>query len=448
MRVLALTLLLASFLLTHPCDAVEDESSVNSERSETLESKCALRSSSTVSVTTDEVGDVTIVSPTTHSENNDVPILDAWSKENQADIRRCIFQKGGLLFREWNIANVTDAESIIFDSIGLQPMEQFPEIFLEFNVRAKELGVPPGGLTQTKLSRNVPVAHVGNMQPPHVEFGLGPYRPRVVGFFAEVPPAAGGSTGRVYFPDAVRQLSPEFYQLLQENGWYMPQAGVVQPSLMVHPETGRKTLQLYSFSKKLASVAHQAYREVREAQRPDLPQVLEILITETQGNTVDYTLELVRPNGTIFEMPHHFQLEYYRAMFTTLRLQHWRKGDLLLFDNLLYGHMRMPGEQPRKLHAIFAEEVDSRNYRPANSPRCVQEGAKQPAVGSTQVLLNQLGPGGNMWLLWFLCQMPDIVFQVCGNLLWADGGFSGAFHALSRWFWGSGNSTDTDEGEL
>lgn len=37
-----------------------------------------------------------------------------------------------------------------------------------------------------------PEAAPVTMQPPHVEFGLGPHRPRVAAFFCELPPAEAG----------------------------------------------------------------------------------------------------------------------------------------------------------------------------------------------------------------------------------------------------------------
>ena len=44
--------------------------------------------------------------------------------------------------------------------------------------------------------------------------------------------------------------------------------------------------------------------------------------------TVPAGITLVRPNGTRFEMPRAMQLELYAAMFATMRLQGWQKGDL------------------------------------------------------------------------------------------------------------------------
>ena len=115
---------------------------------------------------------------------------------------QAIFNKGGVLLRGWGVKDVRDAEDLLFQAIGFPQMELYPQTFIDFNLRARELGVPPGGLTQTKLSRNAPPAQDGVMQTPHIEFGLGPHRPRVVGFYVEVPPAVDGSTARVYFPEA------------------------------------------------------------------------------------------------------------------------------------------------------------------------------------------------------------------------------------------------------
>lgn len=323
-----------------------------------------------------------------------------------------------VLLRGWAMSDVREAEEILFGDIGFAQMELYPETFLAFNRRAKELGVPPGGLTQTKLSRNAPPAQVGAMQTPHVEFGAGPHRPRVVGFFVEVPPAALGATARVYFPDAMAALPPELEKLLRANGWWNPMAEAVQPSILLHPETQRETLQLYSFSRALAPLAHEAYKQLRATTRPDLPIVADI---PYEGES-DYNLVLVRPDGSRFELERDQVLAYFTALFSTITLHYHQKGDVLLFDNVLYGHMRMPGAPPRKLHALFAEEIDSRSLRTADAPACVHEGAAQPAKGSIAITLGQLGLGGKEWVLWTLLQLPDFYFRILGRLFWVSGG--------------------------
>ena len=115
-------------------------------------------------------------------------------------------------------------------------------------------------------------------------------------------------------------------------------------------------------------------------------------------------------------------LEYFRALFSTITLQYHQQGDVLLFDNVLYGHMRMPGAPPRKLHALFAEEIDTRVFRPADAPACVHEGARQSAKGSIAITLGQLGLGGQEWMLWALLQLPDAYFRLMGRWFWVKGG--------------------------
>ena len=91
---------------------------------------------------------------------------------------------------------------------------------------------------------------------------------------------------------------------------------------------------------------------------------------------------LVAADGTHIPLSEAQALELFRAMLATLRLHDWQKGDVLLIDNVLNGHFRMPGSQPRRLHALFAEEIDSRILRPADAPECVNRGAQASAKGA------------------------------------------------------------------
>jgi len=61
----------------------------------------------------------------------------------------------------------------LFDEAGFAPMESYPPAFIRFNLRAKRLGVPPGGLTQDRLSRNAPDAQEAVADHVDVEDGRG-----------------------------------------------------------------------------------------------------------------------------------------------------------------------------------------------------------------------------------------------------------------------------------
>jgi hypothetical protein len=362
---------------------------------------------------------VTIVSPAAGAAC-DSAALYRWCKENAQELRRRVYAKGGVLLRGWDVHSSKEAEALVFDAAGFAPMEPYPPEFIRFNLRAQRLGVPPGGLTQGPLSRSAPHAQEGVMQTPHQEFGLGVFRPRLVCFFAETAPAPGtGPTGRVYLPDALKRLSPELRSLLREHGWWVREAGVTQPCLLSHPETECECLQLYCFSRTLSAIAHQAYLDVRASERPDLPYVESIPYDGPQN----FPITLVPPEGGRgFELPREQAVEFYRAIFSTTSLHFWQDSDILLFDNMLYGHMRFPGPPPRKLHAIFADEIDTRDRAPADAPKCVRDAALAPAPGSVELVLAQVGAGGCVWLLRMLECLPDCLFVPAGRLFWVHGG--------------------------
>jgi len=291
---------------------------------------------------------ITCVQPSNGSaaQDDDFMVLHDWCNSNRDYLRSIIYSKGGLLLRGWSIHTVKLAEELIFQVLNFPTMELYPKWFIEFNERAGRLGVPAAGLVQTKLSRNVPTAQKKTMQCPHVEFGAGPSRPRAIGFYCEIVAKSGGETGRIYFPDAIKRLSPKLKEKLDRNGWWNPIAkSVVQPSILIHPETGMETLQLYAYSHRIIPNALKAYEEVR-VERPELPEVKEIFY----GGKDKYPLILVNEAGKKMKLSDEEMKEIFKAMFSTTEVFDWQKNDLLLFDNVLYGHFRLPGEQPRKLH--------------------------------------------------------------------------------------------------
>lgn len=146
-------------------------------------------------------------------------LLCDWCRQHRASLHATLFSKSALLLRGWEVEHVSQAEAIIFEALGFGQMESYPPWFVAFNARCERLGVPPGGLVQKERSRTAPEAAPVTMQPPHIEFGLGPHRPRVAGFFCEQPPAEAGGTALFFLPRAIELLPPALHAKLRRRGW-------------------------------------------------------------------------------------------------------------------------------------------------------------------------------------------------------------------------------------
>ena len=116
----------------------------------------------------------------------------------------------------------------------------------------------------------------------------------------------------------------------------------MQPATLRHPETGLETLQLYAFSHGQTHLALEGYRLAR-AERPELPQVERILYSGPDHNG----LALVAAHGELLPLSDPESIDLFRAIFCAARVHTWQKGDVLLFDNILFGHARLPGRQVR-----------------------------------------------------------------------------------------------------
>ena len=124
-------------------------------------------------------------------------------------------------------------------------------------------------------------------------------------------------------------------------------------------------------------------------------------------------------DGALVPLSEPESIEIFRAIFAAVRLHTWRRGDVLLFDNLLFGHARLPGRQPRKLHAIFAAEIDTRTLRRADAPECVHRGAGRACKSAIEITLAQLGLGGYWIILAIVMLFPDRLFRWFGQRIWA-----------------------------
>ena len=300
--------------------------------------------------------------------------LQSVLSEHREEVRAMI-HAGGVAFRGWRITSADEAEHLVYRVIGIAVLPSYPDFFHAFNERAARLGVPPDGIVQRRNSRTAPNAKPGAMQPPHTEYGLGPIRPRVGAFYCEVAPQTAGETGLCDLQAALASLPDDLRQAFTASGWWNPRCGVVQPCVFVHPETDSRVMgQLWGFTKTLSAAALAAYWRVADA-RPSYPQVERM---DVGGNDagMDYAHVLVdgdedsprRLRARKRQLSPGQSLRLFEAVYGCASFFKWQDHDLLIWDNVLLGHWRMPGSQPRRLHAFFGDEIDTRDLREPDCP--------------------------------------------------------------------------------
>jgi hypothetical protein len=327
---------------------------------------------------------------------------------------------GAVVFRGWQVDAPGKAEALVHDVLDVPPLTPFGEtldLFGAFNARASRLGVAPDGVVQRERSRTVPRAKDGRMQPPHTEFGLGPHRPRVGAFYCEVAPSdpSLGSTALCDLAGTLGALRPDDRERLERHGWWNPRARVPQPGALVHPDSGERVLgQLYCLTNALSRQALEAYRAVREAGWPEVHSM------DDAGNDqgMDYGFQLL-VDGRPVDLEGVVARRLLETAFRHTRFFRWQQRDLLLFDNLLFAHWRMPGAPDRRLHAFFGAEADVRRFCPDDAPASVRAAMAEPCAGGNALVLGTLGMGGRPWALRTLMALPDGWFTFIGRRTWA-----------------------------
>jgi hypothetical protein len=134
------------------------------------------------------------------------------------------------------------------------------------------------------------------------------------------------------------------------NGRILHTENVVNP-LPRHPETGEQCLNLQAFHR--TSILRDL-DEVRPRQNPVHNASLKM------GLRILYALDVMPVQilyGDGTPIPADEMAEIRRATWDHSVLFRWKKGDVLVLDNILTGHGRMNVEGPRKILASFADPV-------------------------------------------------------------------------------------------
>lgn len=198
------------------------------------------------------------------------------------------------------------------------------------------------------------LARDDTMQFLHHEYGIFFNVPRTVAFWCEDAPADGGETvicdaARAWdaLPEALRErfLAARGIRYRDRNQPLMPP--FVAPAVFRHPDTGACTV---NFTGDHHHVAAEVVRTLFPGAR---------VVVEDHDETFQFESTFLGRDGTTWTLSAAEIEALARAQFQHSVLLRWRRGDLLLLDNLATQHGRLNGGSPKKtLHVILAEHVE------------------------------------------------------------------------------------------
>lgn len=286
-----------------------------------------------------------------------------WAEANRAGMEERLLRHGALLFRGFGVAEIEDLQRFVRAVCG---------DLLEYRERSSPRSeLADRVYTSTDYPAEQPIF-------PHNEHSYAKRFPLKLFFSCVVPSETGGETPVGDTRRIFGRIAPEVRERFQEKGWmyvrnfhpgfglswrtvfqtgdkgrveeYCREAGIefewrpgdrlrtrqVRPAAAVHPRTGETVWFNHATFFHVSTLAP-AIREplLRDFGEDDLP-----------NNTYYGDGSPIEP-----EVAEHLR-QAYRSEMVELP---WRRGDVLLIDNMLTAHARNPFTGPRKIAVAMAD---------------------------------------------------------------------------------------------
>jgi alpha-ketoglutarate-dependent taurine dioxygenase len=320
------------------------------------------------------------------ADRPDLKLLDM-VRTRQAALRALLEQHGAVLFRGFGVTAPDEFENIL-TALGLKASADYP------------FGVSPRHSGTKRVFKSTEYANF-MVIPPHTEMAYLRYRPRWISFYCDVAPERFGETPLYDMAAAFDALSPAlqrrlsclemsyvrfirhkkalvtFERTIEETfgtrdraaieafcreydirpswvGDRFLRAETVLPAVAIHPDTGRRCLnaQFINANSLISGIARIAKRYPAP-----LRMLFNAYIRFQYGKpTVHYRSKpATGPDFTAAETA-----EIDRAIHGSSTVFAWRRGDMIVIDNVRAAHGRLNVKGPRRILTALGDMYDVR----------------------------------------------------------------------------------------
>lgn len=294
--------------------------------------------------------------------------LSAYANNNWGELEAILYHHGAILFRGFKMRHARDLEALIAEVCGNS---------LDYVDQTSPRHKISGGIY---TSTDYPAEQAIFL---HNENSYSSAWPMKIFFFCLIPATQGGETPIADVRRVLKWIPPDIKASFQQKGWalvrnfgdgfglpwqaafqtskksqveeYCRAAGIryewkgdnrlrtfaARAAIMKHPRTGQEVWFNHATFFHISTLA---------------PTIREALLTEFRREDLPYNTYY--GDGTELE-PAVLEClrDAYRAESASFR---WEKGDVLMVDNMLVAHGRMPFSGPRKVLVGMADLFDSR----------------------------------------------------------------------------------------
>lgn len=307
--------------------------------------------------------------------------LQTFIESNHAQLRQTLNQDGAILFRGFNIESAQDFEDVAR--------------LIDPNLKNNYLGTSPrNSITKYVFSASELPPHYPIMQ--HCEMSFLPNPPEKLFFFCETAPENGGETPIVDFRKVYAELDPKIRQVFEEKGiknirnydgpetktnfdfWKLKRWDEMfltqnrqeaekiarsnglevvwekngklrlindQEAVTVHPETEEKVWfnHLQVFHRSAAKLEYQKiYRQRKNLSNFFYAGLVSLLtsIKSTFKKPEEEGMHCTFRDGS--EIPPAYLKHLSDVIWKNMSIFEWKKGDIIVIDNLSTSHGRLP----------------------------------------------------------------------------------------------------------